>query len=74
MANQKAYQKRYPDLLFKNVSESSIATELKEMAIEGLGVAWIQNTIISDDLANGRLVRVSKKRMLLWWISKYTGV
>ncbi len=54
-------KKRYADLSFKTVYESSIATALKEMAIEGFGVAWVPNAIVSDDLANGRLVRAAKK-------------
>jgi DNA-binding transcriptional LysR family regulator len=53
-------KKRYADLNFNIVYESSIATALKAMAIEGFGVAWIPNAIIADDLANGRLVRAAE--------------
>jgi len=54
-------EKRFPDLSFKTVYESSIATALKEMAIEGFGVAWVPNAIVSNDLSNGRLVRAAQK-------------
>ncbi len=52
---------RYPDLSFNTVYESSIATALKEMAIEGYGVAWIPNAIVSGDLASGRLLRAAEQ-------------
>jgi len=54
-------KKQYSDLTFKIVYESSIATALKAMAIEGFGVAWIPSTIITADLTNGRLVRAAEQ-------------
>jgi len=54
-------EKKYSDLKFKTVCESSIATALKAMAIEGFGVAWIPGTIIADDLASGHLVRAAEQ-------------
>lgn len=52
-------ESRYSDLTFKSVYDSSIGTTLKEMAIEGFGLAWIPLTLVSDDLTNGRLVRAA---------------
>ena len=54
-------EKDYADLTFNTVYESSIATALKAMAIEGYGVAWIPSAIIADDLATGRLVRAAEQ-------------
>jgi DNA-binding transcriptional LysR family regulator len=52
---------RYSDLVFIPVYEASIATALKDMVIEGYGVAWIPNSIIVDDLATGTLVRAAEE-------------
>jgi len=52
---------RYGDLIFVPVYETSIATAIRSMVIEGYGVAWIPYSIVSDDLANGRLVRAAEK-------------
>jgi len=52
-------KKHYADLSFNIVYESSIATALKAMAIEGYGVAWIPRAIVADDLANKTLVRAA---------------
>lgn len=52
-------EKRYGDLTFNTVYETSIATAMKAMAIEGYGVAWIPGAIVADDLAAGRLVRAA---------------
>jgi DNA-binding transcriptional LysR family regulator len=52
-------EKRYGDLTFNTVYETSIATAMKAMAIEGYGVAWIPHAIVADDLAAGRLVRAA---------------
>jgi len=57
---RKHLEKHYGDLTFTPVYESSIATALKAMAIEGYGVAWIPKSIVVDDLANGRLVRAAE--------------
>ena len=51
---------RYGDLEFTSVYEASIATALRAMVVEGYGVAWIPNSIVADDLANGRLVRAGE--------------
>jgi len=58
----KQHQKiRYPDLTFAPVYQSSIATSLKAMVIEGYGVAWIPHSIVADDLASGRLMRAAEE-------------
>ncbi|VAW21502.1 hypothetical protein MNBD_ALPHA12-1889 [hydrothermal vent metagenome] len=54
-------ENRYCDLTFKVVCESSIATALKAMAIEGFGVAWIPGSIVADDLAKGHLMRAAEQ-------------
>jgi DNA-binding transcriptional LysR family regulator len=59
---RKHLEKHYGDLTFTPVYESSIATALKAMAIEGYGVAWIPKSIVVDDLANGRLVRAAEEK------------
>jgi len=53
-------ENRYSDLIFKTVYESSIGTTLKEMALEGFGLAWMPRTLVGDDLASGRLVRAAE--------------
>jgi len=50
---------RFRNLIFKPVYESSTAAAIREMVIKGFGVAWIPNSIIADDLANGTLVRAA---------------
>lgn len=52
-------QKHYNDLTFTTVYETSIATAVMAMAVEGYGVAWIPNFMAADHLANGRLVRAT---------------
>jgi len=52
-------QRNYGNLNFKSVYESSISTTLRGMAVEGFGLAWLPHTLIRDDLACGRLVRVA---------------
>ncbi len=52
---------RYSDLVFVSVYETSIATALKDMVIEGYGVAWLPNSIVVDDLNSGRLVRAAEE-------------
>jgi LysR family transcriptional regulator, hypochlorite-specific transcription factor HypT len=37
--------------------EASMAEVIREFALEGRGVAWIQATLVEDDIAQGRLVR-----------------
>ena len=48
---------RYNDLEFVSVYETSIASALRAMVVEGYGVAWIPKLIVADDLANGTVVR-----------------
>ncbi len=52
----------YGDLRFVPVYESSIATAIRAMIIEGYGVAWIPKSIVADDLKNGRLMRAAPER------------
>jgi len=54
-------EKNYGDLTFTTVYETSIATAVKAMAVEGYGVAWIPSFIVADDLENGRLVRAASQ-------------
>lgn len=54
-------EKKYGDLTFSPVCEASVATALKAMSIEGYGVAWLPESIVADDLANGRLVRAAEE-------------
>ncbi len=50
-------EKNYSDLEFDSVYNSSTGTSLKEMAIQGFGVAWLPRTLVEDSLQNGQLVR-----------------
>lgn len=50
---------KYADLVFKSVYDSSVATTLKAMAIEGFGLAWMPNTLIKGDLESGILLRAA---------------
>lgn len=52
----------YGDLKFVPVYETSIATAIRAMIIEGYGVAWIPKSIVVDDLASGRLMRAAQER------------
>jgi len=52
---------RYAELEFVPVYETSIATAIKAMVIEGYGVAWIPESIIAEDLENGLLVRAAEE-------------
>ncbi|MBL4907788.1 MAG: LysR family transcriptional regulator [Sneathiella sp.] len=51
--------KRYSDLTFMPVYESSTAAAIKEMVIKGHGVAWIPMSIVADDLKSGALLRAA---------------
>jgi DNA-binding transcriptional LysR family regulator len=53
-------ENRFGDLKFVPVYESSIATAVRAMVIEGYGVAWIP-TIVAGDLEQGRLVRAAEE-------------
>ena len=52
-------EKRYGDLNFEPMYESSIAAAIKAMVLEGYGVAWVPKSIVEDDLATGLLVRAA---------------
>ncbi|MBL4731313.1 MAG: LysR family transcriptional regulator [Rhizobiaceae bacterium] len=54
-------ERRYGDLNFEPMYESSIAAAIKAMALEGYGVAWVPKSIVEDDLAKGLLVRAATK-------------
>lgn len=53
---------QYRDLIFLPVYETSIATAVKAMVMEGYGVAWIPKSIVADDLASGALLRAAEER------------
>ncbi len=55
-------QSKYGNLTFESVYESSVGPTLREMAIEGFGMAWIPSTLVRGDLANGRLVRAAEQK------------
>jgi len=52
-------EKTYWDQTFKSVYDSSIGTTLREMAIEGFGLAWLPQTLVRNDLKSGTLVRAA---------------
>ncbi len=54
-------EEKYSDLTFKSVYDSSTGPTLKEMALEGFGMAWLPRGLVKDELASGRLVRVAEK-------------
>lgn len=55
-------EKKYSNLVFKSVYDSSSSTPIKAMAIEGFGLAWIPVAHIADELENGRLVRAAEPK------------
>lgn len=56
-------EKRYSDLVFEPVYESSDGTALKEMAIQGFGLAWMPHTLVFDALENRQLVRADEPKL-----------
>jgi len=52
---------RYASLKFVPVYETSIATAIRAMVIEGYGVAWIPKSIVAEDLKSGRLMRAAQE-------------
>ncbi len=54
-------EKRYGNLKFLPVYESTISSSLGTMAREGYGVAWVPQSLVLEDLKNGRLVRAGDK-------------
>ena len=44
----------------QSVYESDFAESLKELALKGLGLAWLPGSLIHDDLQEGRLVRADR--------------
>ncbi|MBL4766585.1 MAG: LysR family transcriptional regulator [Rhodobacteraceae bacterium] len=55
-------ENHYQDLVFKSVYDSSVATTIRAMALEGFGMAWVPYTLIADDLKNRRLVRTAEPK------------
>lgn len=55
-------ENHYQDLIFKSVYDSSVATTLKAMALEGFGLAWLPSTLVADDLKSGGLVRAAEPK------------
>ncbi len=53
-------ESKYSDLTFKSVYQTSIATTLKAMAIEGFGMAWLPRTMVLSELETGKLVRAAE--------------
>ena len=43
-------------LIYKTLYETDNATNLKELVLQGLGVAWIPKINVEEDLTNGKLV------------------
>lgn len=52
-------QKSVPTYL-SHINENSMAEALRAMARQGLGMAWLPQSLIEDDLALGRLVRLGE--------------
>ncbi|EAQ65023.1 hypothetical protein MED121_09895 [Marinomonas sp. MED121] len=50
----------YKNLKLKPSYESSVTMNLKAMALEGYGVAWLPLSIIKDELKDGRLMRADE--------------
>lgn len=57
--NKLMLDKAGSDLPLVNVYEDSIAAALKSAALEGLGVAWLPEGLVKQDLKNGSLINVS---------------
>ena len=55
-------EKKYGNLVFKSVYESSSSPPIKAMAIEGFGLAWIPIAHIADELKSGKLVRAAEPK------------
>ena len=55
-------EKKYSNLVFKSVYDSSSSPPIKAMAVEGFGLAWIPIAHIADELENGRLVRAAEPK------------
>ena len=49
----------------QSVVKSHLASVLRTMALDGLGMAWLPQTLISQDLAAGRLIEAAPRE---WWI------
>lgn len=57
--NKLMLDKAESDLPLVSVYEDSIAAALKSAALEGIGVAWLPEDLVKQDLKNGSLVNVS---------------
>lgn len=53
---------KYGGLDFKSVYDSSTATTLKAMAIEGFGMAWLPRTLVAKELESGKLLRAAERK------------
>ncbi len=53
-------EQKYSDLTFETVYDSSSGSTLKEMAIQGFGLAWLPRSLVADSLENGQLVRADE--------------
>jgi DNA-binding transcriptional LysR family regulator len=54
---QSHMEKKYGALTFESVYDSPDGATLKEMAIQGFGMAWLPRALVADSLDNGQLVR-----------------
>lgn len=59
------HEDRFGELKFVPVYESTIATAIRAMVVEGYGVAWIPRSIVADDLEVGRLVLAAEESAVI---------
>ncbi|MBL2056620.1 LysR family transcriptional regulator, partial [Klebsiella pneumoniae] len=52
-------------LVYKTLYETDNATNLKELVLQGLGVAWIPKINVEEDLAAGKLVILDQQEYCL---------
>ena len=52
-------------LIYKTLYETDNATNLKELVLQGLGVAWIPKINVEEDLATGKLVMLDHNEYCL---------
>lgn len=58
---QDALDRRGEALHLETVAESDFAESLHELALAGIGIAWLPRSLIAADLRSGRLVAAAKK-------------
>lgn len=56
---QRIYPKLPPDCQIIAVAETALTLAAQELAVAGLGVAWLPRSLVQDKLADGRLTDVS---------------